>query len=139
MTHDLHSIVAGIDVSKFHLDAAVCGLTQTLHIGYGTEGLAQLLNWLGKHRVNLVVLEATGGYEYDLINCLNEAGISFHLANPRQVRDFARATDQLAKTDKIDAQVIANYGQILRVLATPMPSKIRLKLREYITCYRQLT
>lgn len=138
MIDHLHENIVGIDVSKLHLDVALHNNNQTLHVTYDVKGLSQLIRWLAKHHVSLVVLEATGNYQRSLIVALHEASIAFHIANPRHVRNLAKANGQLAKTDKIDAKMIALYGHFKKPQPTPMPSNNSLKLREFVCRYRQL-
>lgn len=99
--------VVGIDVSKQSLDVALPD-GQVIHVGNDESGIGQLLGQL--KAVDLVVMEATGGYETQLATALVGAGLRVAVVNPRQVRDFARATGRLAKTDRIDAQLIRAFG-----------------------------
>jgi transposase len=99
--------VVGIDVSKETLDVALPD-GQVIQVGNDESGIGQLLGQLKV--VDLVVMEATGGYETQLATALVGAGLRVAVVNPRQVRDFARATGRLAKTDRIDAQLIGAFG-----------------------------
>ena len=94
----------GIDVSKAELEVAVADEGWT--VPNDESGIETLVEQLRERPVDLVVLEATGGYEMATAVALAEAGLPVVVANPRQVRDFARATGQLAKTDRIDARVL---------------------------------
>lgn len=138
MIHNLHSNIAGIDVSKSNLDIAIHKSNKTLHVSYDPTGLRKLINFLNKHNTTLVILEATGHYHLRLINALNQHNIPFHIANPTHVRNLAKATGQFAKTDTIDAKIIALFGHFKKPQPTPMPSKNRLKLQEATRRYRQL-
>lgn len=100
----------GVDVSKRHWDAAVSGQRRVRRFTADAAGLAQLLAWLGEVRPALVCLEATGGYERPLVEALHQRGAPTCVVNPRQIRDFARALGQLAKTDQIDALAIARFA-----------------------------
>jgi transposase len=100
----------GIDVSKRHWDVAVDGRRQVRRFPADAAGLAQLLTWLDEVRPALVCLEATGGYERVLVEALHQMGTPISVVNPRQIRDFARALGQLAKTDQIDALAIARFA-----------------------------
>lgn len=131
-------IVAGIDVSKAKLDVDLAPQPRKVQFDYDEHGLAQLIDWLRQQRAQLVVLEATGGLERRLVRALAAADLPFHVANPRQVRDFARATGQLAKTDRIDARVIAQFGHKLQPTPSVLPSKTRRKLLAAVTRYQQL-
>jgi transposase len=116
-----HERVVGIDVSKHHLDLA-------LHDGGGptryantADGLAALVSGLGLLAPTLVVAEATGGYEIGLVRACQAAAIPIAVVNPRQIRAFARARGTLAKTDAIDARVIAAFGALLQ--PRPLPER----------------
>lgn len=101
----------GIDVSKKTLDVATPdGVHQ---VANNAEGHSQLAASLAKHDPHVVVVEATGGYERGLVVELVAAGLPVALVNPKQARDFAKATGQLAKTDAIDARVLARLGEAL--------------------------
>ena len=109
---------AGVDVAKRHLDVALDGRHEVRRFTNDEAGIARLLRWLRPHAPAAVVVEATGGYERALLSAAEGAGLHAVRVNPRQVRDFARATGQLAKTDAIDARVLAAYGGLLRPPAT---------------------
>lgn len=101
----------GIDVAKRHWDVAVHGQPQRRRFLADEAGLAELFAWIGEDA--LVCVEATGGYEAWLVESLQARGVPVAVVNPRQVRDFARATGQLAKTDAIDAAVLARFAATL--------------------------
>lgn len=103
----------GIDVAKDALDVATCpvGLAKAGHVGNSADGFRQLLAQLPPPDQARVVIEATGGYERQLVAALLDAGYRVAVVNPRQVRDFAKALGILAKTDRIDAEVLARFGQ----------------------------
>ena len=103
----------GVDVSKQYLD--VCILQQQVNKRFGNDasGIRDFIKLLAGSGQILVALESTGGYEMDLFCALQEAGIPAAKINPRRIRDFARACGQLAKTDRIDAQIIARYAQAI--------------------------
>jgi transposase len=102
----------GIDVSKSQWDAAVHGLAQTHSFPAGRPGLKRLLPWLRKLQPKLICLEATGVYHQRLVEALQQADFPVAVVNPRQVRDLARSCGQLAKTDLIDALMIARYAAL---------------------------
>ena len=102
--------VVGIDVSKATLDCAAMPARAGLTISSQEAHFGELMQWLRQHDPALVVLEASGGYETAVANALAAAGYRVAVVNPRQVRDFAKAKGRLAKTDRIDAQVIAEFG-----------------------------
>lgn len=100
----------GVDVSKAFLDAAVHGTHGGRRFANNSAGIAKLVGWIGEGEETRVVLEATGGYERPVLRALAERGIWVCRINPRQARDFARATGRLAKTDKLDAQALAHMA-----------------------------
>ena len=138
MNQQVHYIVAGIDVSKATLDLAIANQRDAYHIRYDDEGLALIIEQCFCANVSLVILEATGGLERKLVAALANANLVFHIANPRQVRNLAKATGQLAKTDKIDARVLVDYGLKLQPLPHRLPSKNKLKLHDLSVRHQQL-
>ena len=102
---------AGIDVSKLHLDA--CWLSHDLRLDNSASGWNELITKLEAASVDLVVVEATGGYERGLVCALQAAGISVARVNPRQARDFAKSMGALAKTDKVDARLLRDFADVL--------------------------
>jgi transposase len=105
---------------------------------YDPAGIAALLARLGKLDVALIVMEATGGLERKLDAELTEAGYAVAVINPRQARDFAKAIGTLAKTDKVDAAVLAQLAAILKPHARPLPSAEQLRLKDLVARRRQL-
>ena len=105
----MHACV-GIDVSKATLDVAVYGSSEVRAFANSPTGFRRLAAWLLPERPLQVVLEATGGYEQAALDALFAAGLPVVRANPRQVRDFAKALGQLAKTDRLDARVLAQLA-----------------------------
>jgi transposase len=101
---------AGVDVAKTHLDLAVEGATGTQRFPNDATGVSRAVDWLRARQPAGVVVEPTGGYERPLVRALVEAGLPVAVVNARQVREFARATGQLAKTDALDAHVLARFG-----------------------------
>lgn len=102
---------AGVDVSKQHLDA--CWGDNEQRVSNDTGGWNELIAKLVAARVDLVVIEATGGYERGLVCALQEAGLSVARVNPRQARDFAKSMGTLAKTDRIDARCLRDLADVL--------------------------
>jgi transposase len=98
-----------------------------------------LVKRLEEIRPALIVLEATGGIERQLTRALASAELPVVVVNPRQVRDFAKATGQLAKTDSIDAEVLARFGEAVRPALRPLPDEVTLELRALIARRRQIT
>jgi transposase len=110
MEGQLQGSWVGIDVSKRHWDVAMAGHKKVRRFTADATGLAALMTWLEELGPRLVCLEATGGYERSLRQALHERGLPVSVVNPRQVRDFARAQGELAKTDAIDAGMIARFA-----------------------------
>ena len=128
----------GIDVSKAKLDIADSAKSFKDQIRNDDEGIAGLLNQLPKPGSCLVVLEATGGYQRKLVIALTDAEHIVSVVNPRQVRDFAKALGILAKTDKVDAYVIARFGEMVRPRAVAKTNKKQDELDQLVTRRRQL-
>jgi transposase len=115
-------IFVGIDVSKATLDVAIRPDGASFRLNNDPAGLAELVRRLTPLAPALVVLEATGGYEAPAVAALQVAGIPAAAINPRQARDFAKATGQLAKTDRIDAAVLAHFAEAIRPQPQPQSS-----------------
>jgi transposase len=116
-------VFVGIDVSKQHLDVAVRPQGRHVVIPNNDQGLKQLVKRLAALQPQLIVLEASGGYEFLATAALAEAQLPVALVNPQAVRKFAGATGKLAKTDKIDAQVLAHFAEALRPEPRPLPDQ----------------
>lgn len=116
-------VFVGIDVSKARLDVAVTGSDETWSVSNASDGIAQLVERLREVQPELVVMEATGGFEVPAAAALAAAEIPIVIANPRQVRDFAKSTGQLAKTDALDAQMIALFAERVRPQVRPLPDE----------------
>lgn len=104
-------IYFGVDVSKATLDYTWLPGGTYKQVTNDPTGIAKLIRHIKKKSPRIVVMEATGGYQTPLATALHQAGIPVKVANPRQVRDYARSLNRLAKTDKIDAEIIAAYAQ----------------------------
>jgi transposase len=128
----------GIDVAKAELVVAVRPSGAAATFTNDEAGIAQLLTWVGERAPTLAVLEATGGYERAAAVALATAGLPVAVVNPRTVRDFAKATGRLAKTDRLDAQVLAHYADALRPARTAMASAARQELEALVTRRRQV-
>ena len=115
-------IFVGMDVSKAQLDIAIRPEGR-FAVANTEAGVAQLIERLKALPAGLVVLEATGGLEIPLAGALALAGVPVVVVNPRQVRDFAKATGQLAKTDAIDAEVLARFAEAIRPEPRPLPDE----------------
>jgi transposase len=128
----------GVDVSKERLDC-FCRPTGTRFSYDNTPpGIAALVQWVEGQQPQLIVLEATGGLERPLVAALVVAQLPVVVVNPRQVRDFARATGQLAKTDRIDAAVIAHFGEAVNPEVRPWPDHLTQQMDALMTRRRQL-
>jgi transposase len=119
--------VVGIDVSRDSLDVAVHASAQQWRFSNDPAGIGKLCKMLRELKPTLVVFEATGGYEMALYLALDEAGLPAAPVNARQVRDFARSTGKLAKTDSLDARVIAHFGFAIQPAPHPVPDTQELK------------
>lgn len=126
----------GIDVSKARLDTSLLGAESSFT--NDGEGIDALVLALTTHAPKLVVLEATGGLERALIAALVARGLPVAVVNPRQVRDFAKATGQLAKTDRIDAQMLARFGQAIEPAQRPLPDETAQAFTDQLVRRRQL-
>lgn len=128
----------GIDVSKRRLEVAVRPSGQRFSIGNDEEGLRELVKRLQELRPERIVMEPTGGYERGAVAELARAGLPLVVVNARQMRDFAKATGRLAKTDRIDADVIAQFGEAIRPELRPFPDDTHRILEAMMTRRRQL-
>lgn len=120
---EANEVYAGIDVSKDVLDLALAPGGKTWSFPYDEAGIEALVKLLEEARPQAVVLEASGGIQRPLAAILFRAKLPVLQVNPRQIRDFARATGKLAKTDKIDAQIIALFGQRVKPPQRPLPDE----------------
>lgn len=128
----------GIDVCKRFLDFAVLGQNGCERVGNDENGVIQIISRLAKLEQPLVVVEATGKYEELVVNSLTKAGISVARINPRQGRDFAKALGILAKTDKIDAHVLARFGEAAKPRLVMVVDEERKELDELVRRRRDL-
>lgn len=134
------SLFVGIDVSKARLDVAVVPTGEVFGVPNDDDGHARLIAWLRRQNagVERVVLEATGGYHRAPAYSLFEAGLPVVVVNPRQTRDYARATGRLAKTDRIDAVVLAEFAQAVHPEIRDLGSRAQQALSGLVTRRRQL-
>ncbi|MGH9419478.1 MAG: IS110 family transposase [Thermoanaerobaculia bacterium] len=133
----------GIDVAKGELVVARKGVAETKTYLNTERGHRDLLRDLDREvksglAVELIVLEATGGYQREVVAALGGAGLPVVVVNPRQVRDFARSTGQLAKTDQIDAHVLADFAARIQPELRVLPSEEQEELRDFLTRRDQL-
>ena len=128
----------GIDVSKDRLDVHVRPQGEAFAVARDDAGLAELVERLSALAPTLVVVEATGGFEQVVASACAAAHLPLAVVNPRQVRDFARATGRLAKTDALDAGVLAHFAEAVKPPLRPVPDEQARALDELITRRRQL-
>jgi transposase len=131
-------IVCGVDVSKDWLDAHIEPDIRARFVN-DASGIEALARFCRDHRIGLVVMEASGGYERMAFAMLWAMGQPCALVNPRQVRRFAEAMGYLEKTDGIDAAVITHYGQVKRLSPTPLPSPAAQRLKALVARLSQVT
>jgi transposase len=130
------SSVAGIDVSKDWLDVAV--KDECLRVANDGDGIGGLIERLRSEKAELVVMEATGGHETQAASAIAAAGLRLAVVNPRQVRDFAKATGRLAKSDLIDARVIAAFGEAVEPQVVKLPDEQTRELQGLLARRQQL-
>jgi len=128
----------GIDVAKEHLDVAVGDDTPPARLAYTSDGLKQLLERLHELPGPQIILEATGGLEVRLMAELWAAHLPVARLNPKRVREFAKASGRLAKTDQLDARLLAQFGAALQPAATPLPSEETQTLAALVSRRRQV-
>jgi transposase len=128
----------GVDVSKDHLDVAFPDRAKVWRTGNDRAGISALGRKLAGLEAPQLVCEATGGYTRRLQRDLAHRQIAFSCINPRQIRDFARATGRLAKTDAIDAGIILRFAEAMQPPAVPPPSDAQVQLTDLVRRRRQL-
>ena len=128
----------GIDVSKARLDVYVSASDRAMAFDNDDQGIAQLLKELKSLTPTLIVLEATGGLERSAAAELMAAQLPVSVVNPRRVRDFAKASGQLAKTDSLDARVIARFAQAMRPVPRALPDAAAQDFTDQLARRRQL-
>jgi transposase len=128
----------GIDVAKAQLDIALRPLGERWAVTNDDTGITALVRRLQEIGPQLIVLEATGGYQRAVVAALATAGLPVVVVNPRQARDFAKATGQLAKTDALDARALAHFAEAIRPAPRPLPDTQTEELRALLARRRQL-
>jgi transposase len=129
----------GLDVSKAHLDVYVYPVGDRFRVAYDDAGIRNLIERLKRLRDEAaLIVEATGGLEVTIAAALGSAGFHVCVVNPRQVRDFARALGRLAKTDQIDAEILALFGDRVRPERRPIPDAASRALEAQVARRRQL-
>jgi transposase len=132
-------VFIGVDVSRERLDVAVAPSGESMSFANSEDGIALLSEFIKPQAPALVLFEATGGWEMNAVHHLAAQRLPLVVLNPRQVRDFAKATGQLAKTDAIDARILARFGQAVRPEVRPLKPEELRKLDALITRRRQIS
>ncbi|WHZ25429.1 MAG: Mobile element protein [Nitrospira sp.] len=132
------SLYVGIDIAKAQLDVACRPTSARWTVPHTARGIGRLVRRLRRVQPTLVVLEATGGLELNVASELAAAALPVAVVNPRQVRHFAKATGQLAKTDALDAAVLAQFAEAVRPIARPLPDEATRRLEALVNRRRQL-
>lgn len=138
MSESKVEVFVGIDVCKSTLDVRVEPLGETFEVDNDDQGVKALCVRLAELAPTLIVMEATGGLEVRAASELAARGWCVAVVNPRQVRDFARASGQLAKTDRIDSQVLCGFARAMRPAARPLKDALTRQLDDLVTRRRQL-
>jgi transposase len=138
VTSSLVSVSAGIDVAKDSLDLALSNEKSTRSFTNSPEGHQQIVVVLQQQNLTNIVIEATGRMEMPLVVALAAANLPVVVVNPRQVRDFAKALGILAKTDAIDAHVLARFGELIKPEIRPIPTENARQLQELLARRSQL-
>lgn len=131
-------MVVGIDVAKAELVVSLLPPAERFTVDNDERGVRTLVERLRSVAPTLIVLEATGGYELLAVAALAAAALPIVVVNPRQVRDFAKATGQLAKTDRIDADILARFADVVRPAVRPIADEAVQELDALLTRRRQL-
>lgn len=132
-------VYIGIDVSKDSLDMAAYPSWQIWKYGNNKHGISKIVSKLTTIRPKLIVMEATGGLEIPLRDAFEKDGLAVAVMNPRRIRDFGRAMGMLAKTDKLDAKVMAYFAAKIEPTPRPVPNEAGRKLEQLLTRREQLT
>lgn len=133
-----HARFVGIDVATAQLDIAVRPTGERWTVAHDARGVAELVDRLAGLEPTLIVLEATGGYELPVLTALAARGLPVVAVNPRQVRDFGKALGRLAKTDRIDAEVLALFAERVQPAVRPLPDEAMQLLQAWRARRRQL-
>ena len=131
-------IAVGIDISKDFLEVAILPRGESFRLRYDRSGLQKLVKRMTDVSPQRIVLEATGGYEHRVAAVLADESLPVCVINPRQGREFARATGELAKTDRVDARILAGFGLKLRPALRPLPDRDARHMREILDRRRQI-
>ncbi len=137
-TIENQSIVVGIDISKENLDVAVGDDEKPQRVEYTNEAVKDLVDRLKEIQPTLIVIESTGGLEVRLMAELGAAGLPVARVHPGRVREYAKAGGLLAKTDQLDARLLARFGKAIRPTVTPLPGEQEQELAALLSRRRQL-
>ena len=132
------AVFVGVDIAKDRFDFAMHPSGETGHGGVNAAGLADLTKRVKRLTPQVITMEASGGYEAPVAAALGAAGLPVAVVNARQIRDFARSMGVLAKTDRLDALVIARFAQATGVAAKPLPTAEARELQELVVRRAQL-
>lgn len=132
------SVYVGIDVAKDKLDIGILGQDGVTQKRNGKGGIAHVVKAMQEQAPQLIVVEATGGYEEELVHALYQAGLPVALVSPQRVRQYARACGLLAKTDKLDAQNLAAYGKNIQPRLYVGKSEAGKRLSDLVSRRKQL-
>lgn len=132
------SVCVGIDISKAQLDVAMRPAGTPLSVPYDAQGISTVIARLSQVSPIRIVVEATGGLERPLLRALVDAALPVIAVNPRQVRDFAKATGRLAKTDTLDAQVLARFAEVIQPEVRALPDPQTAELAALLARRRQM-
>jgi len=138
MSENKSEMFVGIDVSKATLDVRIEPLGEWFQVGNEDEGIKALCSRLSELAPTLIVMEATGGLEMRAAGELAARGLQLAVVNPRQVRDFAKASGQLAKTDRIDTTVLCAFARAIRPAVRAIKDELTQQLDDLVTRRRQL-
>ncbi len=128
----------GIDISKKHLDVYIRPSGVFSSYDNQPPGISQLVEYLKAEQPNLIVLEATGTFHHPVMNAISQAGLAVSVINPRQARDFARACGQLAKTDAIDAKILAHFAEVMNPSVRQFPNEQTQQTKDLVARRHQL-
>ncbi len=128
--------IAGIDISKEWLDVALHPTRETRQFANDRRGHGKVLRWLRTRAVGCVIVEATGSYGRELERRLDKSVVPFARVNPRHARRFAEATGRLAKTDRVDALMLARFGAVMEPECRPLRSETLDQLAELVAARR---
>lgn len=120
----------GVDVSPSHFDVHIRPDVLRKRFDNSSQGIADLIDWIRPHNAQRIVCESTGPYQKPLVAALLGEQLPVVVANPRQVRDFAKGMGQLAKTDSVDAAILAHFAELVSTTVRPLPSPELAELRE---------